>query len=557
MRPKDKDIVIARGAGEDELSSGMHKPRFGKVSGSGTKSLHPPIEATWELPPLKEKKASSSSIKSLLAHPLKLRESLKKLGKSKSMQMILEGPRDLKDEQLVDSFREMLFVEGLLPPKHNDYHTLLRFLRMRDFDMLKAKEMFLNFLKWREEYRVDMIPKEFKFTEYTEVKKCYPHGYHGVDRHGRPLYIERMGMVDLNKLLQVTTIDRFIKYHVSEQEKTLNIRYPACSLAAKRHIASTTTILDVNGVGMSNFSKPARYLFTEIQKIDSNYYPETLNRLFIINAGSGFRMLWKAVRAFLDVLGANYLRVLLEAIDPSDLPSFLGGECLCNESGGCMMSDKGPWTDTEVLEMIQTISLRREMTSEDSWVDNGIQNEGGVGGTNAGPDFPYKLALSKINGLEAALGDMKHKMRTLEAAIDDTKMTTKKILCYADLGSAHSILTWKTSCRSSSLTLGIIIFKTPFFISALIESSLYNLGGISSLLENLLAPSSSSFSDSFPPSPFTIRVFCSTATLTSSLPSPGISIRRNRAFSSSLTSHPLLDPAPTPRDAARNGLSMN
>lgn len=80
------------------------------------------------------------------------------------------------------------------------------------------------------------------------MKKCYPHGYHGVDRYGRPVYIERIGMVDLNNLGQVTTFERFIKHHVSEQEKTLKVRFPACSLAAKRHIASTTSILDVNGV---------------------------------------------------------------------------------------------------------------------------------------------------------------------------------------------------------------------------------------------------------------------------------------------------------------------
>lgn len=80
------------------------------------------------------------------------------------------------------------------------------------------------------------------------MKKCYPHGFHGVDRYGRPLYIERIGMTDLDALQRVTTVERFAKYHVVEQEKTLNLRFPACSFAAKKHIASTTAVLDVRGV---------------------------------------------------------------------------------------------------------------------------------------------------------------------------------------------------------------------------------------------------------------------------------------------------------------------
>jgi len=65
-------------------------------------------------------------------------------------------------------------------------------------------------------------------------------------------------------------------------------------------------------------------MFIEIQKIDSNYYPETLNQLYIINAGTGFRALWKVLKAFMEartlakiqVLGTNYLNTLLEAVDP-------------------------------------------------------------------------------------------------------------------------------------------------------------------------------------------------------------------------------------------------
>lgn len=90
-------------------------------------SLHMPLEDHWHLPQEAKKQSSSSKIsfRSMMLSSVKFRDSLKQMGRSKTIKTILEDPHDLKDEQLVQSFRKLLILDGQLPEKHDDYHTLL------------------------------------------------------------------------------------------------------------------------------------------------------------------------------------------------------------------------------------------------------------------------------------------------------------------------------------------------------------------------------------------------------------------------------------------------
>ncbi|KAJ9567357.1 hypothetical protein OSB04_003323 [Centaurea solstitialis] len=277
--------------------------------------------------------------------------------------------QDPQEAGAVYALRQALIADNLLPEILDDYQMMLRYLRARNFNIESTKNMWIGMLQWRKDFGANNILEEYKFSELDEVLKYFLQGYHGIDKEGRPVYIEILGQADPKKLMRVTTIERYVKYYVQEYERTLAIRFPACSIAAGRRVASSTTIIDVQGVGLGNLTKPVIELIRRLQQINSNY-PDTLCQMFIVNAGPGFKMLWNMVQSFLEakakskihVLGTKFKSTLLEVIDASELPEFLGGTCSCAEKGGCMRSNKGPWRDPHITK--EDVCVHRNHSSK-------------------------------------------------------------------------------------------------------------------------------------------------------------------------------------------------
>lgn len=67
-----------------------------------------------------------------------------------------------------------------------DIYLLRRFLRARQHDVQRAREMFLIYLDWRKKNSVDTILSDFVFQERDAFISLYPQGYHQTDKQVGP-----------------------------------------------------------------------------------------------------------------------------------------------------------------------------------------------------------------------------------------------------------------------------------------------------------------------------------------------------------------------------------
>ncbi|KAA1476714.1 hypothetical protein DENSPDRAFT_843780 [Dentipellis sp. KUC8613] len=263
------------------------------------------------------------------------------------------GNLTVPQQHALESLRKQLQEEDKFVPERMDDATLLRFLRARNFEVPKAKAMIISAEEWRIEFGIEEIMKNFDFREKAEVDKYYPQYYHQMDKHGRPLFIQKLGQLDVNALYRITTQERQLQRLVVEYERFLNIRAPACAAAIGHPVETTCTVLDLYNVSLMNFYRVKDYV-SAASAIMQARYPETMGKFYIINAPWAFGAVWSVIKPWLDeatvtkidILGSSYKDKLLMDIPKEHLPKEFGGACACD--GGCSMSDAGPWKDLAV-----------------------------------------------------------------------------------------------------------------------------------------------------------------------------------------------------------------
>lgn len=102
-----------------------------------------------------------------------------------------------------------------------DEHDLLRFCRARKFVIPDIKVMIENMAAWRKEEKIDDIITSFQMPREEEKNMLTAHQffYHGIDKLGRPVFIDRVGIMDVEAKLTATTLERAYRYLYRDYEK--------------------------------------------------------------------------------------------------------------------------------------------------------------------------------------------------------------------------------------------------------------------------------------------------------------------------------------------------
>lgn len=251
-----------------------------------------------------------------------------------------------------------------------DDDLLILFLRARKCNIKKSVKMILDYLHWRNKVNIEDIYLNYKVPNYYILESHFPHGFHKTDKEGHPVYIQITGFLRPDELFKYVPPEDLLTYSIKIYERAVRELYECCQKERKKYIHGMINIMDFKGVSKSVLNKKLIGYLKNNLKICQDYYPESLEKCFILNAGLIFRALFTTLKVFIDskskkkikVYGAKYLEGLSDTINIEDIPTFFGGKCECPE--GCIFSGAGPWKTAPSTEVVPEDALikRKEIT---------------------------------------------------------------------------------------------------------------------------------------------------------------------------------------------------
>lgn len=201
----------------------------------------------------------------------------------------------------------------------NDELLLLRFFSNCDFNLEKAVRTFRNYLRWRIDFKVDEISKDYLLS--------IPHPR----KPGKLLVDDEMVLLmghdkqgNLTIYLQVAKIEP----GAYNYDDIIRCFVYVMELFVSRNVRSINLMFNYHEWGLSNVD---RELDKRLLHVGQHYYPGILNYALLVDSPWFFRGVWSVISLFLKENVTSRIRMVyqddvFQYYDPEQVSTSLGGQ---------------------------------------------------------------------------------------------------------------------------------------------------------------------------------------------------------------------------------------
>eukprot|EP00931_Biecheleriopsis_adriatica_P000599 TRINITY_DN100676_c0_g1_i1.p1 TRINITY_DN100676_c0_g1~~TRINITY_DN100676_c0_g1_i1.p1 ORF type:complete len:274 (+),score=56.55 TRINITY_DN100676_c0_g1_i1:18-839(+) len=235
-----------------------------------------------------------------------------------------------KQKAQVDALNATLKADGVEQAKPFSEQELLAFLRASNFDSAVARSRLLSAHEWRQSAQIsEKLHDATWSSQELAMRSVLLYDYLGLDKHGRPILLERVGAWNVsNLLLESQDLGRFKTLHAMAAETLATMKRPEDAKDPRGFVL----IMDMAGLGFRHLRPKLASTFGALNEIDESFYPDSLAHVFVVNAPALFTALYAMIKPLVNA--DTLAKVTLSSSVPDELLEALGADCLPEELRG-------------------------------------------------------------------------------------------------------------------------------------------------------------------------------------------------------------------------------
>lgn len=204
--------------------------------------------------------------------------------------------------------------------------------RFSNGDAAKASSRAMSVLQWRAQEQVDAILSDAAaLAEERLWRKLLCYDLPGLDIQNRPLMLQSVGRWNLEEMSTAMqeSPEALLRSQVVVYE---TLRQQACSTGSPAQ--QWVLVLDMSGLSVRHTWYPVIFSkLSQVGELSRKYYPESVERIFVVNAPVGFSAIWRVLervvkphtRSKVQVLPNGDYSALLQECGPDRIPKMLRG----------------------------------------------------------------------------------------------------------------------------------------------------------------------------------------------------------------------------------------